>query len=235
VVPSALRTLSVVTLLSAVSGTVVLLNHHGPSPQDQASMSSTDTRLASAALVLPVDRELPASRPEEATYRVQLHRAALNRVQAHTRAVAKAAKLKAAKAKAAKAKAVRAAKIKAAEREQAAAQRRLRASLKSSRSANRDPRSVARLLLADRGWGSSQYSCLVSLWNRESGWNANASNPSSGAFGIPQALPGSKMASAGSDWRTNAATQIRWGLGYIADRYGTPCGAWAHSESTGWY
>lgn len=85
-----------------------------------------------------------------------------------------------------------------------------------------------------RGWGEDEYSCLVSLFNRESGWRVNASNPS-GAYGIPQALPGSKMASAGADWQTNPATQIAWGLGYITARYGTPCGAWGHSQSSGWY
>ena len=88
---------------------------------------------------------------------------------------------------------------------------------------------------AEYGWGADQFSCLDSLWNRESGWNYQASNPSSGAFGIPQALPGSKMASAGGDWQTNAATQIRWGLQYIAAVYGTPCGAWSHSQGSGWY
>jgi hypothetical protein len=86
-----------------------------------------------------------------------------------------------------------------------------------------------------RGWGEDQYSCLVSLWSRESGWRVNAMNTSSGAYGIPQSLPGSKMASAGADWETNAGTQIEWGLGYISGRYGTPCGAWAHSEDAGWY
>ena len=90
-------------------------------------------------------------------------------------------------------------------------------------------------MLAARGWGADQFGCLVSLWDRESGWNVYAQNPSSGAYGIPQALPGSKMGSAGGDWQTNAATQIAWGLGYIADRYGSPCGAWSHSESAGWY
>ena len=70
---------------------------------------------------------------------------------------------------------------------------------------------------------------------RESGWNPSAQNASSGAYGIPQSLPGSKMASAGADWATNPATQIKWGLGYIQDRYGSPCGAWGHSESYGWY
>jgi hypothetical protein len=95
------------------------------------------------------------------------------------------------------------------------------------------PRAIARAMLADRGW-SDQWSCLDSLWSRESGWRVHASNPS-GAYGIPQALPGSKMASAGSDWRTNPATQIRWGLGYIASVYGSPCSAWHHSQNTGWY
>lgn len=80
-----------------------------------------------------------------------------------------------------------------------------------------------------------QWSCLDALWQRESNWNPSAMNPSSGAYGIPQSLPGSKMASAGADWRTNPATQIRWGLGYIKGRYGSPCGAWGHSQSVGWY
>jgi hypothetical protein len=86
-----------------------------------------------------------------------------------------------------------------------------------------------------RGWSESDFTCLVQLWNKESGWRSNAANPSSGAYGIPQALPGSKMASAGADWATNPATQITWGLGYIAGRYSTPCGAWSHSQSSGWY
>ncbi len=83
--------------------------------------------------------------------------------------------------------------------------------------------------------GAAQFSCLDKLWNRESNWNPRATNPSSGAYGIPQSLPGSKMASAGADWRTNPQTQVRWGVGYIKARYGTPCGAWAHSQATGWY
>lgn len=94
---------------------------------------------------------------------------------------------------------------------------------------------IAYAMMADYGWDDSEYNCLVALWGRESGWNAYAYNPYSGAYGIPQALPGEKMASAGEDWQTNPATQIRWGLGYIAGRYGTPCGAWAMSEAQGWY
>jgi hypothetical protein len=94
---------------------------------------------------------------------------------------------------------------------------------------------IARDLMSSMyGWGDDQFGCLVSLWSKESGWRVNAANPS-GAYGIPQALPGSKMASAGADWQTNPATQITWGLGYISGRYGTPCSAWATSESQGWY
>ncbi|GAB3799297.1 transglycosylase SLT domain-containing protein [Humibacter antri] len=97
-------------------------------------------------------------------------------------------------------------------------------------------RAVAQSMMASKyGWGSDQFQCLNSLWNRESGWNYQAYNAGSGATGIPQALPGSKMASFGSDWATNAATQIAWGLSYISGSYGTPCGAWGHSQSSGWY
>jgi uncharacterized protein YabE (DUF348 family) len=95
---------------------------------------------------------------------------------------------------------------------------------------------IAKQMMADSyGWGDDQLACLISLWNRESGWRVNASNRSSGAYGIPQALPGKKMASAGSDWQTNPATQIKWGLKYISDRYSTPCGAWSAFQSKGWY
>jgi hypothetical protein len=81
---------------------------------------------------------------------------------------------------------------------------------------------------------STQWSCLLNLWNRESGWVYDAEN-ASGAYGIPQALPGSKMASAGADWQTNPATQIKWGLGYIQQVYGTPCGAWNFELANGYY
>ena len=97
-----------------------------------------------------------------------------------------------------------------------------------------DPKAIASALLSSFGWSGSQFGCLESLWNRESGWRVTAANPS-GAYGIPQALPGVKMASAGPDWRYDAETQIKWGLGYIAGRYGSPCGAWGHSQATGWY
>jgi len=89
--------------------------------------------------------------------------------------------------------------------------------------------------IAKRDWGMDQFSCLVNLWNRESNWRHLAKNPSSGAYGIPQSLPGSKMATEGADWMTNPQTQIRWGVKYIAARYSNPCAAWAHSEEHNWY
>jgi len=85
------------------------------------------------------------------------------------------------------------------------------------------------------GWCGSQYTCLVTLWNRESGWRVNAHNPSSGAHGIPQSLPGNKMASAGPNWYNDPHTQIKWGLKYIKARYGTPCSALSFWNRKGWY
>jgi hypothetical protein len=128
-----------------------------------------------------------------------------------------------------------------------AAKRKVQAELAARRVASRhapgtaapapsgSARSVAESMLGSFGWSPSQFSCLQPLWAGESGWSATASNPSTGAYGIPQALPGSKMASAGGDWQTNAATQIRWGLGYIENTYGSPCAAWGHEQADGWY
>jgi hypothetical protein len=124
--------------------------------------------------------------------------------------------------------------------DQAVQQRKVE-SARAARSAQRkaltskNPKVVARAMLGRYGWGASQFGCLDRLWTKESKWSLTATNPSSGAYGIPQALPGSKMASAGSDWRLNPVTQISWGLGYIRARYGSPCGAWGHSMASGWY
>jgi hypothetical protein len=96
-------------------------------------------------------------------------------------------------------------------------------------------RKIGCALMLDKGFKLDQFPCLDKLWKKESGWNYKATNRSSGAYGIPQALPGGKMASAGSDWKTNPATQIEWGLGYIKGRYNTPCSAWSHSQNVGWY
>jgi hypothetical protein len=103
--------------------------------------------------------------------------------------------------------------------------------------ARKDPRAAARAMLPEFGFDAGQWSCLDQLWMGESGWRHTAENPSSGAYGIPQSLPASKMGTVASDWRTNPVTQIRWGLQYIEDAYGTPCGAWNawQSRSPHWY
>ncbi len=97
------------------------------------------------------------------------------------------------------------------------------------------PRQIARRMLRSFHWRGWQFKYLNLLWSRESGWNVFADNPYSGAYGIPQAVPGSKMASAGPDWESNARTQIRWGLRYIKAMYGSPLAAWQHELATGWY
>ena len=120
-------------------------------------------------------------------------------------------------------------------RRKAAAERAKSKSTTSSQSVT-DLQSYAHnLVINTYGWSEYDFECLVKLWNRESGWNPNAHNKSSSAHGVPQSLPASKMASEGADYYTNGYTQIRWGLKYIKNRYGSPSGAWAHSQRTGWY
>lgn len=94
---------------------------------------------------------------------------------------------------------------------------------------------ASQMMLSMYGWGADQFACFDKIITQESGWNVSATNKSSGAYGIPQALPGSKMATAGADWQTNPATQIKWALGYVQGRYSTPCGAWAFKSAHGWY
>jgi len=98
-----------------------------------------------------------------------------------------------------------------------------------------DPREIAQSMLSEYGWSGDQFACLDDLWIGESKWDVEATNPTSGAYGIPQALPAEKMASAGDDWETNPATQIEWGLDYIADRYGSPCAANDFKQGNNWY
>ena len=96
-------------------------------------------------------------------------------------------------------------------------------------------RAIALRLLPAYGMSAADFDCIDRLWSGESGWNVHANNPYSAAYGIPQALPGSKMASAGPNWQDNAETQIKWGLNYIAQRYGTGCAAWSFKQGHGWY
>jgi hypothetical protein len=220
-------------MLSAVSGTVFLMHDPGSAAATKTA-ASLDAGSGSAAAALSA-RSIPGQRVAATSYRAQVRvQSAEHRAQIDAAADVRAARAKAQAQALAKAKAAAQAKARA-KAEAAAEQRRKQIRERASRSAGRNPQALARIMAADRGWGAGQFSCLKSLWTRESGWNYRAMNPSSGAYGIAQALPGSKMASAGSDWRTNPATQIRWGLDYISDRYGTPCGAWGHSESSGWY
>jgi hypothetical protein len=209
----ALCTLSVITVLGALAGALLIANPPGV----QASSAS------SAALGALATANVASQTTASAVTPIQTNREVLDQRPAPRPKIAPGAKVIEKRLEAKRA----AQRARAAE---AARQARARA----TRNAARDPKAVARLLLADRGW-SGQFSCLNSLWERESGWNYRAYNPSSGAYGIPQALPGSKMGTIAPDWRTNPVTQIKWGLKYIADRYGTPCGAWGHSQSSGWY
>ncbi|MFA1551933.1 lytic transglycosylase domain-containing protein [Actinomadura chokoriensis] len=121
----------------------------------------------------------------------------------------------------------------------AAARAKLKAQQERERLAKTNPsaaqnKAYGKKMSALKGWGGC-WPSLLTLWNHESGWNERAENPSSGAYGIPQALPGSKLASAGADWRTSSPTQIAWGLGYIKARYKDPCGAWAWWQAHHWY
>jgi hypothetical protein len=131
--------------------------------------------------------------------------------------------------KAAKKKAAARAKALKAKREWEALKRRM-----SNNPSAAENQAYAKKMNALKGWGGC-WPSLLTMWNHESGWNEHATNPGSGAYGIPQALPGSKMASAGSDWRTNAMTQIAWGLAYVGSRYGDPCRAWGFWQAHHWY
>jgi Membrane protein involved in colicin uptake len=157
------------------------------------------------------------------------------------KAAEETARKKAAEVAKAKAKAEKLAKKRAAEAAEAAAQRKAeKASRDKARSllaaptVNVSPGSVQALARSIIG-SDTQFQCFSAIVERESGWNYRATNASSGAYGLVQALPGSKMASAGADWQTNPATQIKWGLNYMNSRYGSPCGAWSFWQSHHWY
>ncbi|TQF03637.1 lytic transglycosylase domain-containing protein [Kitasatospora acidiphila] len=161
------------------------------------------------------------------------------RVKAAADAQAKADADKAAADAAAKAQAAAQAQQEAANRakarsELAATNTSDSSSTDSAPATSYSPGSVQALAASIVG-DSTQFQCFSNIVTRESGWNYTAVNPSSGSYGLVQALPGSKMASAGADWRTNPATQIKWGLGYMNDRYGSPCGAWSFWQAHSWY
>lgn len=200
-----------------------------------SSVPESDPAEAASALSVPaedaVDRDEALASLSAVAEKKRQEKAAADAAAAQAAAAAAATKA-AADAAAAKAAADAAAAQEAAR--QAAAEAASRELARTATTPD-GARAIARAMLADYGWSDSQFTCLNNLWTRESNWNYQARNKSSGAYGIPQSLPASKMASAGDDWRTNPATQITWGLGYIQDIYGTPCGAWSHSQSVGWY
>lgn len=188
-----------------------------------------------------------AAEQAEATARTQVAALAAQAEALDTRVVAlrdRAARLSSRRATglAARARALAAAKRRAEAAARAARDRAARAGgstpvVGSGGGSPAAARRTAAALVGGHGWGSGQYHCLVDLWNGESGWSWSATNPSSGAYGIPQALPSWKMSSAGADWLTNPTTQIRWGLDYIDRAYGSPCAAWSawQSRSPHWY
>ena len=219
------RKLTKTTLISAgsalavaglVAGTTAAWPGSSGAPGNLADAAAFAGSHATASSVAPQNVQANTTRRLRAVQATAL--------QAQLRQAAQARARKAAQARAA-ARAAAAAKAKAAQQ----------ASSTPAVTPQGDPQQIAESMLGSFGWSTSQFSCLQPLWQRESGWSVTANNPASGAYGIPQALPGSKMASAGADWQTSAATQIRWGLGYIQSTYGSPCAAWSHEQAYGWY
>ncbi len=217
---AAAGTLTLATAISAAAAVLPATTAAASSGIATAALTAFDHRQVAMATHAVPTADVTAGKQEAAFDHMRAVAA-----EHHAREVA-SSKAAAAKAAAAKAAAAKAAANKAALAKAAVA--------KAAHPAG-SPRQVAQQMLGQFGWKASQFSCLEPLWYHESGWNPSAMNPSSGAYGIPQALHGSLMASAGSDWQTNPATQIRWGLTYIHDRYGSPCGAWAHEQSANWY
>ena len=217
-----------VATVAVASGVAAAAPDAPAQPAARSHLALTEERTDAIGAADP-SSQLASVRPRLAT--MELTKLAQERRQAAAR---RAARRRAAAAR-------RAAELAAQKAAQRAAQKAARQQQQASAPASGsvtpsgNPQQIAMAMLSSYGWSSSQFGCLQSLWNRESGWNPTAENPTSGAYGIPQALPGDKMASAGADWQTNPATQIRWGLGYIQQIYGSPCAAWSHEEAVGSY
>jgi hypothetical protein len=197
--------------------------------------SATRDRLTAAAA--QAGKRAAALERESRAISQQQRRIAAERKAA---AAAKRQRIAAAKARAAAAEKAAAQAREKAERAAAAAKKARAAAAKARSSqgyaAGSSPREMAKQILQNKfGYGADQFSCFNNIIIRESNWDIHATNASSGAYGIPQALPGSKMATVASDWRTNPATQIIWGVQYMKSRYGSPCSAWGFKSSHGWY
>jgi len=231
VVIAAVGALSVATAASATAAT---WSPQAQEPQGHAArtprLTVTD-QLARSAAAAASQGSSQASSDTLVQHRlrmVQIRAATAQRQAAKKRDAEQAAKKAAAASAAAAARA-------AARQTQAQATAQPTQAASVAPAASGSPRQIAQAMLGSFGWPASEFSCLDPLWAHESGWSVSAYNAGSGAFGIPQALPGAKMASAGPDWQTNPATQIRWGLEYIRSTYGSPCAAWSHAQATGWY
>jgi len=199
-------------------------------PAPANAISAPAPAAAPAADLLAAERAAAKARANREVSRAQLDAAK----QATKRAKSLGLETKAIAEQQAKIKAELAAAAKKAAEEKAALERAIKN--RGYEPGVTDPKEIARQILKNKyGYGSGQFSCFNNIIMRESKWDVNATNPSSGAYGIPQALPGSKMATIASDWRTNPATQIIWGIEYMKDRYGSPCSAWGFKSSHGWY
>jgi hypothetical protein len=231
---AAAGTLTLATAISAAAATLPAGSAAGAADAHMLTQTVHVDTLSLAQRQVSFDTTRYGLAQRETTYESAAARAAVARAAAQKAAAAKGAAAKAATEQAAEQQAAaQQATQQQAAQQQAAQQTPAQQPAASAPSGS--PQQIAEQMLSQFGWSSGQFSCLQPLWALESGWNIYASNPNSGAYGIPQALPGSKMASAGPDWQSDAATQIRWGLTYIQGIYGSPCAAWSHEEADGWY
>lgn len=216
----------------AVSAATGLLPGQAPSPATSVSVdtSERDARVTRGDV-----------RPEIAT-RAERQQAAqeVAEIGEESDAIAaREAKIEAKKRAEAKKKAIAKKKAEAEKKRKAAAEKKAeeaRIKKLGYEPGTTNPREIAKQILKNKfDYGNAEYQCFNNIIIRESNWIIDATNASSGAYGIPQSLPGSKMASAGADWRTNPATQITWAIGYMDDRYGSPCSAWSFKRAHGWY
>jgi len=242
IIIAAAGTLTLATAISAAAATLPAGSAAGAADAHMLTQTVHVDTLSQAQRLVSFDTTRYGAAQRQTSYESAAAKAAVAKAAAQKAAAQKAAAAKAAAAKAAakaaaaKAAAQQAAQEQATQQQAAQQQPAQQATAQPATSApSGSPQQIAEQMLSQFGWSSSQFSCLQPLWALESGWNIYASNPSSGAYGIPQALPGSKMASAGPDWQSDAATQIRWGLSYIQGTYGSPCAAWSHDEADGWY
>jgi hypothetical protein len=257
------RSITVALIMaSALTGAAVTAATWIPGPAGSAAGRTPQARGADAGPLLAVTDQLawpPGVQPTAGQYSAAFHASAAvtasvaqssadSQPEQTSRLRDVAAQLTAAHWAAARAQAARKAQAMAAAQPAAMAQPaatpQVTATVQATRPASvadakvatsGSPQQIAAAMLASLGWSSGQFACLDPLWAHESGWSVTAYNAGTGAYGIPQALPGSRMSSAGPDWQTSAQTQIRWGLEYIKGTYGSPCGAWDHEEATGWY